>query len=649
MSLRGSLLLILIASLLGLFMWLWFVSAPAPAPLVPEPAVSEGPSEPPAEPEYYSPTDEDTRGEPDLSFDPLLARGGQRAPLAPIPDGLVQVSGIVVDSFDKQPLPEFRIDFEVLGQDEALPVMQVTTDAQGKFKLPTSIPAARVLATFIDTDERKRHPAPWTLEPHMLTRPLELSIASGPTFRIMVLPQSVAGQGDLEVRLRIGSTRTRENHVSEWLPLREGNPPWVRFGPVPISCDKPERLEVRTRDGLWEATQVPPCARGIAPSPIGITLESRAKVEGRVLDSAGEPVEGMELVLTGLMASGLSFSRETKSDSDGRYRFGHLPGCQATIQTRSLRFEPWEKALPIVVGNSYPLDITVGMRRIAGPIRVRVESESGTYEPHFTLKLTPDRPDDGSPRPGSERSGVGQWKSVDGRKIAFVEFPDLPVDVYRLSIDKQDWFQWDPPVLKLQPPIEEARIRILDSIPHADLAVRAIDRSSGQIIVRGTLTLEFAGGKQAARQYGDNITEPLLRDLPIERKLFWRLDVPGYAPATGDERAFNIEERWKGRSTRVAEIELTQGFGEVYRFQSEQNRRRKPAAGVIVWHDGRQVGVSNEKGECHVSVPFTPRLVQYSIEALGYPEPVPLVGTRKDRFYEVTVPVKAKSKPKAGQ
>lgn len=647
MSLRGSLFLILIASLLSLFAWLWFVSVPAPSPQAPEVPVPEQPDTPHApagEPEYFSPTGEEEGGQSDLSFDPLLPRAGQRAPLAPAPEGLVQLSGILIDSFDKLPLHDFRIDFEVLGQDEDLPIISLTTDAQGKFRSGTSIPAARVLTTFVDTDARKRHPPPWTLEPHMLGKPLSLSISAGPTFQFSILPEAVAAQGDIEVRIRAGSTRTKENHASEWLPLRAGNPPWVRFGPIPITCDKPERLEVRTRDGLWEASIAAPCVRGVAPLVQGITLESRARIEGRVLDSGGEPVEGIDLVLSGLQANGMTLNRETKSDSQGRFRFGHLPGCQATLQTRSLRYEPWQQSIPIVVGNTYPVDVQVGMRRIAGPIRVRVESESGTYEPRFTLKLTPERADDGQPQPGSERSGVGEWKSENGRKVAVVEFPDLPVDTYRLSVEKQDWFQWDPAVQKLQPPVENARIRILDSVPHADLAVRAIDRLSGQIVVRGTLTLEFAGGKSAARQYGDNITETLVRDLPIERKLLWRLDVPGYAPAIGTERAFSIEEQWKGRATRVAEIELSQGYGEVYRFQADQNRRKRPAAGVIVWYDGRQVGTSDDSGVCLVSVPLAPRLVQYSCESLGYPEPVALNGTRKDRFSEVVIPVKTRGK-----
>jgi|688.fasta_scaffold22145_7 hypothetical protein len=648
MSLRGSLLLIVVASLLSLLAWLWFLSGPAPAPVLPEPPVSEQPAEhppePPAEPEYFSPTEEDARTPADLSFDPLLPRSGPRAPLAPVPEGLVTLSGILIDSFDKRPLADFRLDFEVLGQEEKLPILRVTTDAQGKFSAPGSIPVARVLASFLDTEARKRNPPPWTLEPHMLGKPLSLSIATGPTFQFSVLPESVAEAGGIEARIRAGSTRTKDNHASEWLPLREGNPPWVRFGPIPVSCDKPERLEVRTRDGLWEASMPAPRVRGFEPEVQGITLEARARIEGRVLDSAGQPVDGMDLVLTGLMASGLSFTRETKSDAEGRYRFAHLQGCQATIQTRSLRYEPWQKSVPVVVGNSYPLDITVGMRRIAGPIRVRVESESGSYEPRFTLRLTAERPDDGSLREGSERSSVGQWKTVDGRQVAIVEFPELPVDTYRLNVEKQDWFQWEPSVQRLQPPREDARILILDSIPHSDLAVRAIDRLSGQIVVRGSLTVEYAGGKPAVRQYGDNITEVLVRDFPIERTLLWRLDVPGYAPAIGSERAFNIEEQWKGRATRVAEIELSQGHGEVYRFQAEQNRRKRPAAGVIVWYDGRQVGTSDEQGVCLVSVPLAPRLIQYSCAAYGYPEPVPLNGTRKDRFNEVVIPVKTKGR-----
>lgn len=641
MSWRGSLLLVLLASLLGLGAWLWFLNAHAEPQVAPALPTQEAAPQP-EDPEYFSPTDETPSSEPDLSFDPLLPKNHSRTVLAPAPTGLVTLSGIVVDSFDKQPLPFFRLDFEVLGQEEKLPIIRLTTDERGRFQAPQSVPVARILTSYIDTDARKKFPPPWTLEPHMLGRPLELSISSGPTYRLQIFPENVAPIENIEARIRISSTRTKDNHASEWLPLRAGEAPWVRFGPVPISCDKPERLEARTLDGLWEGGIRASTARGQAPGLTALTLEARAKIEGRVLDGSGEAVEGMDVVLQGLLSDGRSYTRETKSDAAGHYRFGHLPGSQVTLSTRSLRYEPWSQVQAVVVGQSYSIDARVGLRRIAGPIRVRVESESGRYQPRFTLKLTPEPKEDGSPRIGAERSGVGEWKEVQGRMVAIVEFLELPADLYRLSIDKQDFFRWEPGSQKLEPPVEEARILIMDAVPHTDLAVRAIDRHSGQVIVRGNLQVEFGGGgRGGVRDFSPDITQVLVRDFPTERKFSWRLDVPGYGPAIGNERAFQIEETWKGRTTRVAEIELTQGHGEAYMFFSEQNRRRKPVAGVKVLHDGREVGSSGTDGICLVNAPFAPRLVQFQAESLGYPEPTALQGSRKDRFVEVVIPVKS--------
>src|SRR5258708_3510953 len=74
----------------------------------------------------------------------------------------VKLHGTLADENTKLPLPDFELEFEVVGEGEG-PHRRVAakTDAQGRFECADPILVARCVVRFLDRQGHKRVPPPW--------------------------------------------------------------------------------------------------------------------------------------------------------------------------------------------------------------------------------------------------------------------------------------------------------------------------------------------------------------------------------------------------------------------------------------------------------------------------------------------------------
>src|SRR5262249_46585761 len=115
---------------------------------------------------------------------------------------------------------------------------------------------------------------------------------------------------------------------------------------------------------------------------------------------------------------------------------------------------------------------------------------------------------------------------------------------------------------------------------------------------------------------------PALARFPIGQPFRWRLDLEGYRTATGDEKAFAIEETQDGRTRRIAEVDLVRGWGEVFRVSSKSKGR--PIAGATIVLDGRESGTTGGDGFVLVGAPERPDRVEVRYKDWVLAEPLDL-------------------------
>ena len=626
MRTRWILLLPALVALVALgYLWLRPKSvAPAPAPVeqpVPDaPKPAPTPEAQPLETPEASATTRETEPSEAQPFD----QGSIEFPGARIESEIdtkaapVKLHGTLVDENTKLPLPEFDLEFEVVGEGDG-PHRKVSarTDAQGRFACSEPILVARCVVHFLDRPGHKRLPPPWTVDIEDVRRTeLALVVPWGATYRLAFAPKEAIDAAGVSVRLRTNAGRG--NNTTEWEPVHAADVPWVRFQPLLGGTGKVEKLEARTKDGLWAGEAPASTATGLAPGVTLISFEARAGLDGSVQDSEKHALAEVDVVLEAKDASEQVVKRTARTGADGHFRFDQLPACMGELGVVSVRHTPWSRGVTLLSGQVQQQDVVLEPLAIAGAINVQVESESGSYAPGFTLALTLEN--DTAAHAGGERYERrvrGQWEDAGGRKVAHFSFPDLPKLGFVLTVQKDDFFTWDPSRLVVQPPSEGTRILIRDGVPNASLAFRVKDASTGEPVPKFELTLEFPGDRMPARRIGARSEQSFLEHFPLERRLVWRLDTAGYAPAAGELAAFQVSERRADGELRVCELELRPGWGECYRFVD--SRSRAPLPGIHVLLDGVDAGTSDKAGQVRVHAPTQPGRLEFSSDALTPP------------------------------
>lgn len=549
----------------------------------------------------------------------------------------VVLHGTLRDEATHLPLPDFRLEFEVVG-DAQVPDRraQAVTDAQGEFRCEGPLAVARALVRFVDRAGRKRAPPPWTLELEDVRKGvLDLAVPCGPTYLLAASPREV-DLAAVDVRLVARNPREKGKgpNAGEWEPVRAGEKPWVRFAPV-RSSENVERLEARSRDGLWWASAEARVASGLAPGVTLLSFEARAVLDGHVRDGEGHALADVDVRLDANDAAGSPVRRNARTDAEGHFRFEHLAPCAGRLLASSLRHVPSATGVTLISGQETRCELVLAPLAVAGAIRVRVESESGQYDPPFSLRLTLE--DDPAAAAGGERFErrvPARWALEEGRKVARFEFPGLPAQSYRLQVEKDDFLAWDPTRLSLRPPAEDVLIRIADGVPNAGYAFRVRDAQTGEVLPLLHLALEFPASRMPSRRLDVHDDAIFLGHVPLERPIAWRLDCAGHAPAVGNQSAFEIVERRGASEVRVCELQLQPGWGEYYQFLDARNRSALAGARVLL--DGREAGTTDVRGCVLVRAREKPAAVALLRAGASQPQIVG-AGKRNGRPLEVVL------------
>jgi hypothetical protein len=593
--------------LLGMASLWMLLSKAAPAPVEEESAVQEAATEQPAHESALEEGGDALAPAEDESVSVTVASVAREG-IPPPPSAVAAADvarpsavlhGILRDAATQEPLPEFLLAFE----DSAGRRLEATTDEQGRFATTEPLAAGALRVTPVDDPRRRAKPAPIEREIALVEgafAELDLEVPCGPTYRLSIAPAVGPDLALLEARLRL---RTEDNPWTAFTPVRAGTPPWVRFAPVPAEISRAELVGVRSTDGTWSGASSPATVvRGIAPGILGVTLDARAVLCGRVIDLEGAPVRDALVNLEATTPSGQGIRNRASTDKDGRYRFEFLMAGTGTLGVRSLRHAAQEIPVTLVPKETATRDFSLVALPPAGAIRGAIRSETGGYVPRVTVSLSSADPE----RSFNTISIEPSWETVEGRKVGKFEFPALPSGRYSIGVNRDDWLQWDPSRLTASPPFDDANFLVHDDRTIADFVLRVRDTDNGSALERFFASMDLGNGRNIDRMR--NGGETVLARFPLDRGFRWRVDHEGYRPETGDERDFSIQEIRDGKIVRIADVGLRPGWGDTFRVVRRGNN--KPIEGAKILLDGREAGSTRADGTVAIHAPRKPEKVE---------------------------------------
>ncbi len=573
----------------------------------PEPA----PAEPP-EPSVLQPAGASDEAPIREGIAEAPAASGTSVP-APPPNS-APVRGRLKDKLTGEPLPWFALEIR---DASGLP-QQVSTDAEGKFATAAALATGTLRIRYLDSRSNTNKTVPEESRERTVegdaAPDLDLELACGPTYHLAIVPVDAVPATQLLARLRLANLDAKGR--LDPTPLRVGlgegplgAAPWVRFPPVPEQFDRAESIEVESQDGLWFGAAKVHAIRGDVSEPVNLRLEPRGLVQGKVVEASGSPVAGASVRLSGTNASGKPLNASGKTEVDGSFSFPLLVEGSGTLSVRSLRHLPKEATVSVVPGNRTIQDFVVERIGSAGSIRGRVESRTGGFDARVEIVLTPVETPAIAQGPGSEppsrQTSPVTWSTVDGRRVGAFAFEDLPAGRYELVVRDRGYLRWDPDRTVVSPPSTDAAFLVLDDQPNADFVFRVRDADTGAELSGGEVSLQTRGGSPPWTRLRPDA--PALARFPTDRPFRWRLDLDGYRTATGDEKAFAIEDTKDGRTRKIAEVDLVRGWGEVFRVTAKAKGR--PLAGATVVLDGKDAGTTGNDGIVLVTAPEKPERV----------------------------------------
>lgn len=547
---------------------------------------------------------------------------------SPSPDS-APVRGLLRDSTTGEPLPVYALRI----QDSSGRWEDVMTDESGRFATGSPMVGGTIRITPFDEPSHRRSLPGIAVERSIddgEARDLDLSVPCGPTYRLAISPVDAVVSTTFSAILLIRNQDDRRSLGPE--PLRAGDPPWVRFAPVPKDFDRCDRIEIRDKGGIWLGSAKVSALAGIVPGLVDLVLDARAVLLGKAVDREGRPVRGAGIVFEGVAASGKAYERKASTRVDGEFRIEYLLAGSGAVSVRSLRHIGQDAAIRLPAGAVTRQDFILAPWPAAGAIRGRVESETGSYEAEVEVVL---RPLSGTAN--SETKKVS-WEERSGRRMGVFEFGALPAGEYELTPRDGGWFVWEPLTLLASPPSEVARFLVHDDLAHADFAFRTRDAETGANLDAVFAWWNVRGGQGGQGGQGGSTGskkvpsgERFLTRFPLGRSIRWRLDRAGYRPAFGDEKAFAVEELHEGGVWRIAEVELAPGWGEVFRVVGRG--QKKPIEGAKILLDGREAGTTNKDGRCTALARERPQRVEVVYRDWQIVSPVDLrpAWKRKDK------------------
>jgi hypothetical protein len=506
------------------------------------------------------------------------------------------VRGHLRDASTGEALP----DFLLVARDAAGHRAEITTDPHGDFVSQTSLALGALTIAFPDRPGRVACAEPQTVQRDAESGDLDLRIACGPTFWLDVQPAREIDLLSLEARLSfVASDASRDQTEPE--PVRAGEGAWIRFGPIAGAGDgtAADALDVASRDGYWRGRARVRELHGRVAAIVPVTLAACAVLEVRATSLDGAPIDGADLFLNWTSAGGKASKSSGRTAADGTYTFKYIASGDGTLSARSMRFGPDDVPVHLVAKATSKVDVHMEKLPLAGAIRGKIASETGTYALPVDVVLNAPASANSSGRGPRAWHATPAWSVVDGKSIGTFSFDDLPKGRYRVDVQhRDDFFRWEPSRVDVDAPNESAAFLVHDAVPNAGIAFRVRDGDNGLLLDGLRISLDIRGGPSRIVSASSN--DVLYSRLPTDRKITWRVDKDEYQPAFGDESAFVTEEARADQRVRFAEVTLEPGWGDVIRVVVAAGKGDTPIEGAHVLLDDRDAGATGKDGTLRV-------------------------------------------------
>lgn len=509
------------------------------------------------------------------------------------------IHGTVRDSLTEEPIPHILISFRQDGRKE-----DVETDEQGRYQTESSFARGAVIPFATDPPGLPGSPTPLGQQQHLAPGGedgrLDLEAQVGPTYFLDFDPPTALGFDDFTAEL-IDEDTGYYLDESDWYraPLRDGEVPWVRMryaGRETLAPSSTRRLELQSRDGFWRgAARVAPVA-GIHQKLLHIDLVPSGIFEGRVTDDKDRPLEGVWVYVEPVsgMAEG-PFPRVATTEADGLFDFPWLTPGQYFVTTANDWYDPLyelaEAEVDVSAGEATVQNLSMKRVESAGAISGRLTSLSGTRSFVSTqLELR------SLTKPKRRLITLIKTRKEGDRSWAVFNFDEVPEDEYELTVVGGSSRLWEPAMLRVIPPTDDADFMLLDQATPLELSFEVADAESGEILDGFRLVWHFADGTEKRMRARSN--RYTLRGVAPDQRLSWTIVAPGYHPAFGSEQDFiaavEPPEGYILKSElRRAQVRLQRGWGAKFMVLGPGS---SPVSGARVLLDGEVAGVTIEDG-----------------------------------------------------
>jgi len=521
---------------------------------------------------------------------PAEARAPQASePVASFADLPPTSLGRLVDEATLEPIPEALV---------ATSTRNDWTDANGWFDTGDALDGLDELLVVNVARGSTKHEVPrerWT----RLARGWQIPLAIGPTYRLRV---SGAGR---QVWERWEGRLVQEDHEDRWFGLRNGSPPFLRYG-LPLKGFEPEAetwLELRSQDGLYEGRAEVHALRGV--HEVEVACIARGAVFGFVLDKGGAPLANVSVDAVQLSPDGVE-RLGAKTGPDGRYQLAAArPGRMQLLFSSPGATQRPRRQLDVPRGLTRVPDVVLASAAAGGLVRGSLQSRARPFQARVRLRAL-----DGS---GYEQSGVIAMQ-IGGTTLrapsaeavratvaraaeahedlpwtASFSFANVPPGRYELCVVTSDGQRWFPPVQVVEAPAEGLLFDLDETPTTVAYFLEARDAETEQPLGGVGVSVRDARG---ALELDEDVKSgaPFL-ELVEETAFEWTATARGYAAAHGTERDFTGD-----LARRTARVSLRRGYSARLRFLDWSQ-----AAGAARWSDGPRTG-SSARGPAGVQV-----------------------------------------------
>jgi hypothetical protein len=364
----------------------------------------------------------------------VLASGGQEPAV---------VSGVVKDAGSGKVLPRYLLELHGGSRFD-----RVTSDDGGRFASSVPFGVGEIEVRCVDDDAIERRLMQGGLQLVQFSertervpfdgKPMELSVAAGPTFRLKWKSPAMEGSPTTPAISSAEIVWKQESVLDPDITLRAGvrieadGSSWVRFAPLPkdAPAGKP-RLRVVSVDGKWKAESV---LAGLEGADVDVEWKPCARWVGALVGPDGRGVGSTWVRLERLdEKKSVIERRRTRCDAKGGYAFDALDAGMWRMSGDPLRFHAFQSEVrEVAAGTVSKLKIDLDAERDFKSIEGRIEGvpvEEGRAvpgEPTIIVRRA------GDPLP-QETLNAG-WRLDGGRYVALFVVPRLPSGQYELEL-----------------------------------------------------------------------------------------------------------------------------------------------------------------------------------------------------------------------